>query len=151
MRIEQVIQRLQANLDTSCWDWTGALFDTGYGAVRYEGETCYVHRVVFEHFNGKMDEGLCIDHLCRNRKCANPEHLEAVTQRENNLRGESNAAENARKTHCIQGHPFSGDNLLIYRQGQERVCRECKREREKTSSKKYRDSQRSKRNDARSY
>ena len=88
-----------------------------------------VHRFVYERLVGKIPEGLQIDHLCRVRHCANPAHMEAVTQRENILRGMSPAAENARKTHCPQGHPYEGENLFTYNQGRFRRCRACDRER----------------------
>jgi hypothetical protein len=65
-----------------------------------------------------------IDHLCRNRRCVNPEHLEAVTHRENMVRGDTFAARNAAKTHCSKGHPLSGENLVNQKRG-DRVCRIC--------------------------
>ena len=65
-----------------------------------------------------------LDHLCRNRKCVNPEHLEQVTHLENQIRGIGFIAKNIRKTHCDRGHPLNGNNLRMYKT--RRVCRECK-------------------------
>jgi hypothetical protein len=84
-----------------------------------------VHRFSYEFFVGPIPAGLTIDHLCRNRACFNPVHLEAVTQRENTLRGEGPTAKLARLTHCPKGHPFSKDNTHIYKN--RRVCKACKR------------------------
>ena len=77
---------------------------------------------------GPVPDGIEIDHLCRVRHCANPEHLEAVTPTENTMRGEGVGAKNARLTHCKHGHPLSGDNLyIVTRAGgkRRRVCRTC--------------------------
>ena len=89
---------------------------------------------MFAMIFGEVPKGLQLDHLCRVRDCVNPYHLEAVTQQENILRGESASAKHARKTHCINGHPLSGDNLYLRpdrgdRAG--RACRECQRIRNK--------------------
>lgn len=64
--------------------------------------------------------------LCRNRSCVNPAHLEPVTHAENTLRGIAPSAQNAKKTHCFRGHPFTGKNVRIALNGQ-RICKECRR------------------------
>jgi hypothetical protein len=83
------------------------------------------HRYAFELLRHEVPDGLALDHLCRDHGCVNPWHLEPVTPRENVLRGVGRTAVNARKTHCIHGHPFTADNTVIKAEG--RACRACKR------------------------
>lgn len=115
---------------SGCWDWQGRLNNAGYGhmSVRYdEGmKTVLAHRMSYEAFVGPIPDGLVIDHLCRNRTCVNPAHLEPVTSRENILRSPiAVAAKNARKTHCPQGHPYDGANLYVLPSTGGRYCRAC--------------------------
>lgn len=110
--------------DNECWDWNGELNHGGYGVMRYKGKKIISHRFSFELFNGEIKYGLEIDHLCRNRKCCNPKHLEQVTHKENVFRGIGLASINHSKTHCKHGHLLFGDNLYIYPNG-DRACRIC--------------------------
>lgn len=108
--------------NTGCWIW-GASTAHGYGYW----DSRRVHRLTYELMSGPVPEGLVLDHLCRQRACANPEHLEAVSPRENLLRGEGFAARNSAKATCDTGHPLSGLNLYVTPDGR-RQCRTCRAE-----------------------
>jgi hypothetical protein len=115
-----------------CWPWNRPL-DNGYGRFPHKGRTKLAHRAAWEIWFGNIPEGLHIDHLCRNRSCVNPHHMEPVSIAENVLRGEGTSANNARKTHCLKGHPLSGENLYLYKGSRNgkahRACISCMRSR----------------------
>ncbi len=113
-----------------CWIWTRFTDRDGYARQGRKGEPCFVHRANYEAFNGTIPAGMTIDHLCRVRSCVNPDHMEAVTHKENVQRGESFSVENASKTRCVHGHSLSGDNLKIetHRGQRRRVCWKCRQE-----------------------
>jgi hypothetical protein len=109
-----------------CIVWTGSKNDRGYGHIDVNGQRQYTHRLSYELHVGPIPDGLVIDHLCRNRACLNPHHLEPVTQGENTRRGER-----AQRTHCPQGHPYDEANTYVKRRvngAAHRNCRECSRE-----------------------
>ena len=106
--------------ENGCWDWVGGV-TTGYGRWK----DTVAHRLVYELTRAPIPAGLTLDHLCRNRRCVNPDLLEPVTMRVNNLRGNGYSGRNARKTHCPQGHPLSGTNLYLNPRNQRR-CRICR-------------------------
>lgn len=111
---------------TKCWIWQYAKSTAGYGQIRRNGKAIYLHRLIYEAFNGKIKKGLTIDHLCRQRSCFNPDHLEAVSNRENILRGNGASAINFRKTKCINGHLLVEKNIYHRHQNPTfRYCREC--------------------------
>lgn len=121
-------RRLLAKVEAGpggCWIWTGCLVTKKrYGRIRFGGRTDYTHRASYEIFVGPIPDGLEIDHLCRVHECVNPAHLEAVTRRTNTLRGAGPSAQNARKTVCLHGHPFTEANTYL-RPGGGRSCRRC--------------------------
>lgn len=113
-----------------CWPWCGPL-GNGYGlfvAKPFYANTQRAHRVAYELMVGPIPEGLHIDHLCRNRGCVNPAHMEPVTCAENVLRGVGFGAINRAKTHCPQGHAYDAANTYINKNGR-RQCRACSRDR----------------------
>jgi HNH endonuclease len=113
----------------TCWLWTGAkVTGTGYGSIVMGDRSAYMaHRLSYEWHVGPIPDGYVIDHLCGVRNCVRPEHLEAVTTRENLRRGNGICALNKRKTHCKRGHLLDGANIYVLPQGG-RACRQCKRE-----------------------
>lgn len=113
--------------ENGCWVWQLATPEPGYGRITIDGKTgLYAHRVSYEAFVGPIPDGLHIDHLCRNRACCNPEHLEPVTPQINSLRGIGFPATNAKKTECPQGHPYDDENTYFWRN--RRGCRTCRAE-----------------------
>lgn len=122
----------KADLDDGgrCWIWHACLCSEGYGnfgiGSRTDGSrrTVRAHRFSYEHFVGPIPDELEIDHLCRNRACINPWHLEPVTSKVNTLRGDTQARRNAQKTHCPAGHPYNEENTRYSKDGS-RSCRLC--------------------------
>lgn len=114
---------------TGCWNYKGTVNGSGYGSAHINGTRQTWHRACWIAFVGEIPDGLELDHLCKNRRCGNPAHLELVTRRENLLRGDGWAGRNARKTHCPKGHEYTEANTSWYR-GQ-RKCRKCHAARER--------------------
>ena len=106
-----------------CWDWQGRLSDRGYGVVSTAAGDRRAHRVAFEMRRGPIPEGMVLDHLCRNRRCVNPDHLEPVTPGTNVLRGVGSSALHARQTECIHGHPLKA--LASGKTPGRRYCQTC--------------------------
>ena len=110
---------LRVEMTKGCWIWHGHISREGYGKLAL----IYAHTIAFLLSGGLIPDSYELDHLCRNRACCNPSHLEAVSHRENCLRGCSPTATNASRTHCPKGHPYSGDNL--YLDDGKRKCHAC--------------------------
>ncbi len=139
-------QRFWSKVDrrgpNECWPWIPTVNDQGYATFHIGSrETGYphpAHAVAYEFIVGPIPKGLHIDHLCHtnsdceggptclHRRCVNPAHLEAVPPGVNTLRGNGPTAKNARKTHCLRGHPFDEENTYITPKGY-RSCRACAR------------------------
>jgi hypothetical protein len=112
-----------------CWEWLAVRTTHGYGQFMRSGPgSRLAHRWTWETLVGPVPEGLDLDHLCRNRACCNPDHLEPVTRRVNQLRGATTVAAAFKATHCQHGHAWTPENSGV-QDGTGRYCRPCKRER----------------------
>ncbi len=109
-----------------CWDWLGTINKDGYGQVNVrrlgKWTTTTAHRFSYDLHIGMVNDGLHIDHLCKNRRCVNPDHLEAITRQENVNRSTIGHQRRA-MTQCKYGHPLSGDNVRLWRG--HRICKQC--------------------------
>lgn len=106
-KIVEPIVRFKAKIevtDNGCWKWLGYINPSGYGYFSVRHKLIYAHRWSYEYFVGEIPEGYQIDHLCLNKHCVNPEHLEAVTQSENTIRA-----------HQIPGRKPWGSNVVLHR------------------------------------
>lgn len=121
-RRKRLLKKVEIDAATGCWTWTGSKTLQGYGQMRVDGKRLYTHRISYELHVGPIPEGLDLDHLCRNRACCNPAHLEPVTHLVNVRRGTGPVS----RTHCPLEHPYSGDNLIKRKNGT-RGCRACER------------------------
>lgn len=130
---DRVWEKVDQRGPLECWPWTAGVNTKGYGQIGIGGRggsNQNAHRVVYELVNGPVPPGLHVDHVCRNRLCCNPAHLEAVPPAVNVVeRGVGPSAINARKRRCSAGHPLSGENLVIVDGA--RLCRECRRRKDR--------------------
>lgn len=127
----------KVNKTSTCWQWNGAT-SLSYGMFRYEGRMQQAHRVAYQLFRGDIPEGLHLDHLCLNKGCVNPDHLEVVTNQQNLLRYHRS------KTHCRKGHEYIESNIYWcnYKNhvsksnptGLTRMCKRCRQESSRKSS-----------------
>ncbi len=107
--LARFMAKVRVNSETGCWDWTATTTrknNASYGQIWLDGKHVAAHRFAYERFVGTIPTGLVIDHLCETALCVNPAHLRATTHRVNILRGTGATARNARKTHCVRGHPL---------------------------------------------
>lgn len=121
----------KVDAEGDCWEWNGTHTQGGYGTFKIDGTMKVVHRVAWELLIGPIAEGMQLDHLCRNRGCLNPSHLEEVTPTENVRRGMSaipgGHQPQARKTHCKNGHEFTFENTYISKGKKGRTARKCRK------------------------
>lgn len=109
--------RVQKTAD--CWVWIGPRLPTGYGTMKHNRKPAYAHRMVWTALRGPIPDGWEIDHLCRNRSCVNPDHLEPVTRKENCRR----AGLHRRQSHCPRGHQLTESNIAVGQKS--RRCKTC--------------------------
>lgn len=125
---ERLLSKAVIDFDTGCWRWTAGKTTNGYGKFSIGLTSQRAHRVAYELIEGPIPAGLDLDHLCRNRACINPAHLEPVTRRENLRRSPITLpALYVARTHCNAGHAYDAENTLMEQDGSRR-CRACKRE-----------------------
>lgn len=123
-------ERFWSKVDDSgdCWLWTGSRSRSGYGQLAMKPHSpALAHRIAYQMVKGFIPAGMQLDHLCRNRACVNPDHLEPVDNRTNTLRGVGPTAINAAKTHCKRGHSLAD----AYVSKGMRYCRTCALEKQR--------------------
>lgn len=125
MTTEQRFWLKVRKVEGGCWEWSAALDSDGYGMFWFSGKLVLAHRFAYEQFRKTISHGMTLDHLCRNRRCVNPDHLEEVTLAENLGRGAK-----ANQTHCVRGHEFTPENTGRQSSGARR-CRACARDYQK--------------------
>lgn len=123
---QSILDRILIDPNTGCWIWQCSGTADGYACAEFPGGMrAYPHRVSYREFVGEIPENMSIDHICKNRKCCNPKHLQVLSIKENILLGSGVAAKNSKKTHCDRGHAFNEFNTRIAASGK-RSCKVCK-------------------------
>lgn len=123
--IERLMEKVEKR-ENGCWEWTHYVERNGYARIWVDRRNVGAHRFSYEYHKGPIPEGLQIDHLCNNRRCVNPGHLEAVTPQENCRRIERPEPYQKAWTHCPNGHPYDEENTRVTDEG--RSCLTCKRQ-----------------------
>jgi len=133
--IERFLSKIELS-PTGCWIWTGWLKHNGYGMfdvpIAGGGRVKQqAHRISYELFVGPLIEGLTIDHvkeMCSSRACVNPFHLRQITRGDNVRAGDTLAARNLAKTHCVNGHEFTPENTYHPpKRPRSRYCNICRK------------------------
>lgn len=135
-------QRLRARVvkTDTCWNWTAAKTRKGYGWFQADGRPHLAHRYAYTLAYGPLPDHIQLHHLCENKGCVRPDHLQPVTQAEHiDVTPSSPAHINASKTHCPQGHPYSTENTYIIPSTGGRMCRTCSRARNKETKRRVRE------------
>lgn len=131
----RMVNSTNFNGPNGCWEWTKTLNDEGYGIYAHtEMGNVFAHRLALHVAGRPVPVDLTVDHLCFNRKCVNPGHLDIVPMAVNILRGMTAGGRNARKTHCKHGHEFTPENTYIGKSRSKigtttRTCKTCTRNR----------------------
>lgn len=123
-RLFDIMTRFREN-ENGCLEWQGAKTKTGYGIVVINSKPYLTHRVMYVSEFGEPDADLVIDHLCRNRACGNTEHLEAITNVENVMRGNGMGVQNSMKSYCPRGHAMIEPNFISSKPTHGRACKSC--------------------------
>ena len=125
--LERFWEKIKVNNQNGCWEWQGST-SQGYGNITINKKRYQTHRLAYETNKGLIPKGMELDHLCRNRICCNPEHLEVVSKEENIRRGLWHKTINWQtlKMFCLRGHPLFGDNLYIDEKHKKRHCKTCR-------------------------
>ena len=118
----------KVEITNSCWNWSGGKNKAGYGRISINHVMVLAHRFIYEIMESKIPRGIVIDHLCRNRSCVNPSHMDITTIGQNCMRGDSPSAINSRKTHCGKGHQYNDNNMRIDPKTKKKRCIICQKE-----------------------
>lgn len=112
---ERLYEKISPEPNSGCWLWLGCTNHLGYATIWHNKQMVVAHRILYELESGMVPKGLELDHLCRTRCCVNPAHLEAVTHRENVMRGLVHTQIRTKSTHCRRGHLLTGKNVYVYK------------------------------------
>ncbi len=118
---DKILSNIIVDKDTECWIWQGALQPSGYGVIRYQSRKVYCHRLAYLAFKGPLEPLKVLDHLCRNKACANPDHLESVSQIINLHRGKTRSGRFYFDILCSQGL----HDMTVTGRTRRNQCREC--------------------------
>lgn len=120
---EKILKNIRLN-ENGCWLWVGKLNKNGYSTLSHMDQTVSGHRLSFETFRYKIPKNKVIDHICRVTACVNPEHLDAVSIKDNNRRAKNL---NREKTHCKRGHEYTNENTYVEHNNKGHTSRQCRK------------------------